>query len=115
MKRSIRAKLYLMFSLLGIIILLMILNYSMHRDVERWEHKYATINEINCFRKHLSMIKGGKLAQMIYPANSLNFILSDVVGDRLDCIASGPTWFDESTFLQMSDIADKYQIRNQRI
>lgn len=47
MKRSIRAKLYLMFSLLGIIILLMILNYSMHKAVEKWEHKYATINEIH--------------------------------------------------------------------
>lgn len=73
----------------------------------------ATINEINCIRKHLSMIKGGRLAKLIFPAQSLNFILSDVVGDRLDCIASGPTWYDESTFSQVSEIIHKYNLRDQ--
>ena len=73
----------------------------------------ATINEINCFRKHLSMIKGGRLAQIIHPAQSINFILSDVVGDRLDCIASGPTSLDDSTFFQMAEIEKKYQLESQ--
>ncbi|MCP4108090.1 MAG: glycerate kinase [Desulfobacteraceae bacterium] len=70
----------------------------------------AAINEINCVRKHLSGIKGGRLAKMIFPAASLNFILSDVVGDRLDCIASGPTTPDNSTFHDMLEIINKYDI-----
>ena len=70
----------------------------------------ATINEVNCVRKHLSNIKGGRLAQMMFPAASLNFILSDVVGDRLDTIASGLTTFDNSTFGQMQTIVKKYGI-----
>ncbi len=70
----------------------------------------AVINEINCVRKHLSGIKGGRLAKMIWPGVSLNFILSDVVGDRLDCIASGPTTPDNSTFHDMLEIINKYDI-----
>jgi glycerate 2-kinase len=68
----------------------------------------ATINEVNCIRKHLSNIKGGRLAQMIFPAVSLNFILSDVVGDRLDTIASGLTTHDRSTFEELQAIVEKY-------
>jgi len=60
----------------------------------------ATINEINCIRKHLSAVKGGQLVRMIQPAHSINLILSDVIGDRLDAIASGLTVGDETT-LQM--------------
>ncbi len=70
----------------------------------------ATINEINCLRKHLSLIKGGRLARMIYPAVSLNLILSDVVGDDLDVIASGPTHHDNTTFSDVNAIVDKYGI-----
>jgi hydroxypyruvate reductase len=70
----------------------------------------ATINEINCLRKHLSLIKGGRLARMIHPAVSLNLILSDVVGDDLDVIASGPTTHDNSTFSDVNAIVDKYGI-----
>lgn len=70
----------------------------------------ATINEINCIRKHLSLLKGGRLAGLIHPATSVNLILSDVVGDRLDCIASGPTSPDESTFVQMREILEKYSL-----
>ena len=70
----------------------------------------AIINEINCLRKHLSQIKGGRLAQMIYPAASLNLILSDVVGDRLDAIASGPTTWDDTTFKDAARIVEKYDI-----
>ncbi len=70
----------------------------------------AAINEINCLRKHLSQIKGGRLAQMIHPAASLNLILSDVVGDRLDAIASGPTTWDDTTFDDALRIVEKYEI-----
>jgi hydroxypyruvate reductase len=72
----------------------------------------AIINEINCLRKHLSAIKGGKLARALYPAKSINLILSDVVGDRLDTIASGPTSPDDTTFEEMERIIKKYEIRD---
>lgn len=71
----------------------------------------ATINEINCIRKHLSGIKGGRLSQAIAPATSLNLILSDVVGDRLDAIASGTTAPDRSSFEDMKHIIQKYAIK----
>lgn len=72
----------------------------------------ATINEVNCIRKHLSGIKGGRLARLMYPAASYNFILSDVVGDSLDAIASGPTTFDASTFADIQRILNKYDLEN---
>ena len=58
----------------------------------------ATINELNCVRKHLSLVKGGGLAKAAFPATVLTLILSDVVGDPLDTIASAPTFPDSSTF-----------------
>jgi glycerate 2-kinase len=58
----------------------------------------ATINELNAVRKHLSDFKGGQLAKRAYPSRVLSLILSDVVGDPLDTIASGPTAPDETTF-----------------
>ncbi len=58
----------------------------------------ATIEEINIVRKHISKIKGGRLAVSIYPATTLCLTLSDVVGDSLPSIASGPTVPDPSTF-----------------
>ena len=58
----------------------------------------ATINEINVVRKHLSRIKGGGLAWLASPATVINLILSDVLGDPLDVIGSGPTVPDFSTF-----------------
>ena len=58
----------------------------------------ATINEINAVRKHISSFKGGHLAKAIYPAHLLGLLLSDVLGDPLDVIASGPTVPDSSTF-----------------
>jgi hydroxypyruvate reductase len=60
----------------------------------------ATIEEMNCIRKHLSRIKGGRLAEQAYPAFQINLILSDVVGDRLDTIASGITTHDDTTYNQ---------------
>ena len=58
----------------------------------------AEIGEINSIRKHLSRSKGGGLARAAYPATLISLILSDVVGDRLDVIASGPTVADASRF-----------------
>ncbi|MBI9108092.1 MAG: glycerate kinase [Spirochaetales bacterium] len=71
----------------------------------------AEIAEINTIRKHLSGIKGGKLAEAIYPAHSLNLILSDVIGDRLDSIASGLTVPDSSTFAEAVAITEKYKLK----
>jgi glycerate 2-kinase len=58
----------------------------------------ATINELNAVRKHLSAVKGGQMAKRASPATVLSLVLSDVVGDPLDTIASGPTVPDSTTF-----------------
>ncbi len=68
----------------------------------------ATIHEINTIRKHLSRIKGGGLARMTYPATLVSFILSDVIGNDLDVIASGPTVGDSSTFQDCLTILGRY-------
>jgi glycerate 2-kinase len=60
----------------------------------------ACISEINAVRKHLSAIKGGQLARVVYPATLVNLILSDVPGNPFDVIASGPTVPDPTTYLQ---------------
>lgn len=70
----------------------------------------ATIKEINIVRKHLSTVKGGGLAKMAYPADSISLVLSDVVGDHLDIVASGPTVPDSSTFEDFNDIVERYHI-----
>ncbi len=70
----------------------------------------ADIEEINCIRKHLSMIKGGRLLERLAPARSVNFILSDVVGDALSSIASGVTCSDPTTYADAWKIVQKYQI-----
>lgn len=70
----------------------------------------ATINEINAIRKHLSLFKGGHLAKALEPATVVTLIISDVVGDFLDVIGSGPTAPDESTFLDCQAILDKYAL-----
>jgi hydroxypyruvate reductase/glycerate 2-kinase len=54
-------------------------------------HAGADIFELNTVRKHISGVKGGRLAEIAYPAHIISLILSDVIGDRLDVIASGPT------------------------
>ncbi len=68
----------------------------------------ATIHEINTLRKHLSLIKGGRLAVAAAPATVVSLLLSDVVGDDLDVIASGPTVPDRSTFEACAAIVAKY-------
>jgi len=64
----------------------------------------ATIEEMNIVRKHLSSIKGGQLARAVYPAKLYTLVLSDVIGDPLDIIASGPTVPDSSTFAEARKI-----------
>ncbi|MCD6257836.1 glycerate kinase [Candidatus Aerophobetes bacterium] len=73
----------------------------------------ASIQEINTIRKHLSWIKGGQLAKLIYPSSLQALILSDVVGDELDAIASGPTVPDSTTFDESWEIIKNYNIQSQ--
>ncbi len=70
----------------------------------------ADIKEINTIRKHISQMKGGWLAKFAYPATVIGFILSDVVGDPLDAIASGPAVPDSSTFEEAWKIIQKYDL-----
>ena len=70
----------------------------------------ASINEINTVRKHLSYVKGGQLAKAVYPGTLVSLILSDVTGDPLDVIASGPTVPDPSTFKQALEVLSKYNL-----
>jgi glycerate 2-kinase len=70
----------------------------------------ASINEINRLRKHLDQVKGGGLARMIAPASMVTLILSDVVGDPLDVIASGPTVPDASSFADAYAVLERYEI-----
>jgi glycerate 2-kinase len=72
----------------------------------------ADIHEINAVRKHLSTSKGGNLARYAFPAHVLNLMLSDVVGDDPDTIASGPFVPDRSTYTQVVHILDKYDLWN---
>jgi glycerate 2-kinase len=72
----------------------------------------AGIREINAVRKHISVVKGGGLARAAYPATLITVILSDVIGDDLDVIASGPTVPDSSSFASCMKIFEKYGIRD---
>jgi glycerate 2-kinase len=70
----------------------------------------ATINEINALRKHLDQVKGGKLARVAAPATLVTLVLSDVVGDPLDVIASGPTVPDTTTFEEAWQVLKRYNL-----
>lgn len=70
----------------------------------------ADIHEINTIRKHLSRAKGGGLARFAYPAAVVSLILSDVIGDDLNVIASGPAVPDTSTFADTRQVLEKYGI-----
>jgi glycerate 2-kinase len=70
----------------------------------------ARIDEMNCIRKHLSAVKGGRLVGLLHPARQINLILSDVVGDPLDSIASGMTTADPTSFQDALRIVDRYGI-----
>jgi hydroxypyruvate reductase len=71
----------------------------------------ATIGEMNAVRKHISASKGGQMARLAYPATTVNLMLSDVIGDRMDVIASGPFVPDPSTFVEAWEIISKYRLR----
>lgn len=73
----------------------------------------ANINEINAVRKHISKIKGGQLARAAHPATLITLILSDVIGDCLNVIASGPTVADSSTYAEVKEILERYGIWQQ--
>ena len=70
----------------------------------------ATISEMNCVRRHLSAIKGGRLAAACHPARVVNLVISDVPGDNPMDIASGPTVGDLTTCSQALDIVRRYAI-----
>lgn len=72
----------------------------------------ADINEINIVRKHLSCIKGGRLGMFYAPATVISLILSDVIGNDLSTIASGPTFPDSSTFSEAYQVLEKYVLTN---
>lgn len=71
----------------------------------------ATIDEINAIRKHLSAIKGGQLCARAHPARVVSLMMSDVIGDPLGTIASGPTFPDSSTFATCLELVDRYELR----
>lgn len=73
----------------------------------------AKIQEINAIRKHLSGVKGGRLARLAYPASVVSLILSDVIGDPVESIASGPTAPDPTTFADCLRIVERYGIEHQ--
>lgn len=70
----------------------------------------ADIKELNTVRKHLSRIKGGRLARAAWPARVFNLVVSDVIGNDLESIASGPTWHDSTTFDQAISTLNKYSL-----
>ena len=74
-------------------------------------HSGATIGEMNCVRKHLSSIKGGRLARAVQPARLWTLAISDVPGDDLSVIASGPTVPDPTTYADALEILRRYQIK----
>lgn len=70
----------------------------------------ANIHELNAVRKHLSYLKGGRLARLAHPATVLSLLLSDVVGDAIDVIGSGPTAPDESTFADALAVLQRFDL-----
>ncbi|MBI5640528.1 MAG: glycerate kinase [Nitrospirae bacterium] len=72
----------------------------------------ADITELNTVRKHISRVKGGRLAELAAPARVFSLILSDVIGDRLDVIASGPTAADTTTFSDALRVLEKHGLLN---
>ncbi len=70
----------------------------------------ADIEALNTVRKHISNVKGGRLAEVAYPAKVFSFMLSDVIGDRLDIIASGPTVPDNTSYKDAFEVLKKFKL-----
>jgi glycerate 2-kinase len=83
---------------------------DLQRTTEALLRSGATIGEINTLRKHLDTVKGGGLARMASPAPVLTLVLSDVVGNTLDAIASGPTVPDTTTWADAAGVLDRYDL-----
>lgn len=75
-------------------------------------HAGGTIQELNTLRKHISSIKGGGLAKLLYPATVLSLIFCDVPGDHFQEVASGPTYLDHSTVEDAKKLLEKYNIKD---
>lgn len=73
----------------------------------------AQIQELNAVRKHISGVKGGRLARLASPAKVISLVLSDVIGDSLDVIASGPTSPDPTTFSDALSVLEKYRLTDE--
>ncbi len=73
----------------------------------------ARVDEINTLRRHLDQLKGGRVAEMVYPARVASLILSDVVGNPLEAIASGPTAPDPTSREDALNVIRKYDLENQ--
>jgi len=87
------------------------LSVEQYRDVtDQLLRSGATIDEINAVRKHVSQLKGGQLARTLAPARTASLIFSDVVGNRLDVIASGPIAPDTSTFADAVAVRDRFDL-----
>ena len=72
----------------------------------------GTIEELNVLRKHISEIKGGGLAKMLYPATVASLIFCDIPGNHYEDTASGPTYFDNTTIQDAEKLLEKYAIKN---
>ncbi|XP_011310909.1 glycerate kinase-like [Fopius arisanus] len=79
---------------------------------KKLQNSGADIKEVNTVRRKLSMVKGGKLAELAYPATVLSFILSDVIGDPIELIAGGPTCYPSQGCSEVLKILDKYDIKD---
>lgn len=85
---------------------------DLRRITEALLHSGAPIHALNTVRKHCERLKGGKLAQLAQPAQVWSFILSDVIGDQLTAIASGPTAADPTTFADALEVLKRYSSLN---
>jgi len=72
----------------------------------------APITEVNTVRKHLSLVKGGRLAESFYPSTVVNLVLSDVMGDEMATVASGPTIHDPSTWAEARSVVNRFRLDN---
>ena len=83
---------------------------SLSRITKELTNKGAQISELNIVRKHLSLVHGGGLAKILYPAQVVSLIFSDVPGDDMSIVASGPTVKDDSTLEEVKNVLGKYNV-----